>query len=1354
MSFPSRSDRIKSRRKRTSSWPVRLGLEIMEDRTVPAQAMPVGPDLSLIGLGPNSGTKMGDSLYFLAHQSTDAAGVSEIWQVSGTATAQQVSVPALAGMSLDEIDNVGTTLYVTAAAPTDPAPAQTLPPAGPAAVNLWKIDPTAPGGAVELTNLTGSGAMDLEAVGNKLLFMHTSLTGPIPASTGSELWSSDGTVAGTQLVHAFTGDAQPDLIDSAAAGGNLYFQVLSKLTPTAPTLWVSDGTAAGTQTVTVAGGGAIAPISDSTLAAVGNAVFFDTTDSTQLWTAQNGQASVVQSFAASTSTGVVPYISGLTVADGNVYFALNRDTGPEVWTSDGTTAGTTPVYQPQAGGPDTTSASIGDIAVLNGSVYFTLVNGGGLMEADGKGGAAPVPLPDGLSSPYAITAVGNQLYFQADDGVHGTEMWSTDGTASGAVRLTDINPGSGSSFPMGPESAGGGLYVVAPDEVPASPSLFAPERLWMLPDSAAPAGAAATTTLTASAPAVAIGGSVTLTATVTAADPSQPPPSGQVVFRDDTQVYGSAPLVNGTATFAAAIVAQGAHSLQAVYTGDGTFDESISVPVTVTAGPSGTTLGLTTTDATADPGQSVTFTATITAMLSAPQPPTGSVSFFDGTTFLGTGFVTAGVATYQTSTLAAGTHTITAVYGGDTTYSPSSSAPLTETVGPRFTVALSAPPASTTLGQPLTLTAQVSPAAGGSLLPGMTVLFRDAATPLGTAQVNAAGNATLTISNLGVGPHSLSAVVFNSGAEFDSNSAALTVKQAATSASLRSTAPTARVGQTVTLTVTIATPGPGLPAPTGTVTFKDGAATLGSAAVANGRAVLQVPHLAVGNHALTAAYAGDLNYIGSLAAMTQTVTPLAVTTTTTIQPPDSPAIAGEQLAISATVTPSVGTATPAGSVAFRDGTTLLASVKIDPTGHALLLIHTLSVGNHTITATFGGADIFAGSTSAPVTVAVRLGATAHLKAAPGPIVSGQGVALTATVEAAGGGAIQPAGSVTFYDGTTVLGTAAVQNGVAKLTTPPLTVVGNHRLLAVYTGNGLFAAAATNSVYLTVRAIGTATTLQTPTPPAAGTGLVTLRATVGVVAPGTGAASGKVTFYDGNAALGSTNVVAGAATLQLPKLPAGSHFLRAVFTATGAFAGSSSAVVHYTIAATTSTTLQATAAAFGQTTTLKATVTILSPGFGKASGKVIFKDGATVLGSATLLNGVANFGVKLPTGPHNLTATYVGTGDFAASAAVPVAYVVTKAHPALSLKATPTNPKAGANVTLHVDIDPATGGATSPSGSVLLMDGTSIIGVGTITHGVVTVQTTKLTKGAHVLTATYAGDANYVAATAHLSLTIA
>ena len=595
------------------------------------------------------------------------------------------------------------------------------------------------------------------------------------------------------MVHAFTGGAIPDIADAAAAGGDLYFQVTSILSTSAPAVWVSDGTSAGTQAVTAFGGNAVSTPTDLSLTAVGNAVYFAGSDGkgAELWQATNGQASIVQSFAANPGDTAMPVISGITGANGNVYFALNRDTGSEVWTSDGTPAGTTPVYQPPAESPAT--AYVGDIAVLNESVYFTLVNGGGLMEANGQDGATPVPLPAGLTSSASLTAVGNQLYFQGDDGVHGTELWTTDGTAAGTVRLTDINPGSGSADPIGPEEAGGALYVLASDGVPASGSPFSSEQLWMVPNSATSAGAAATTTLTSSAAAVATGGTVTLTATITATDPTQPDATGNVVFRDDTQIYGTAPIVNGTASLPISISTAGAHNLVAVYTGDSVFDESISTSTTVTAGLSGTTLALTASSSTANPGQLVTFTATVTSTSNA-QSPSGSVSFFDGMTFLGTGIVNAGVASFQTSSLSAGIHTITAVYGGDQTFSPSTSAPLSETVGPSFTVVLSAPPTSTTLGTSLTLTGHVTPAPGGTLPAGMTVIFRDAATPLGTATVNAAGVATLTVSNLSVGAHSLSVAMFNGGTEYDSSTAAVTVQPGATSATIHSTAPTVRRG--------------------------------------------------------------------------------------------------------------------------------------------------------------------------------------------------------------------------------------------------------------------------------------------------------------------------------------------------------------------------------------------------------------------------------------------------------------------------------------------------------------------------------------------------------------------------------
>ena len=74
-------------------------------------------------------------------------------------------------------------------------------------------------------------------------------------------------------------------------------------------------------------------------------------------------------------------------------------------------------------------------------------------------------------------------------------------------------------------------------------------------------------------------------------------------------------------------------------------------------------------------GATVKFTATVT-----PSAATGTVTFKDGSTTLGTGTLSSGKATYSTSTLAVGSHSIAAVYGGDSNYNGSTSSALTQTV--------------------------------------------------------------------------------------------------------------------------------------------------------------------------------------------------------------------------------------------------------------------------------------------------------------------------------------------------------------------------------------------------------------------------------------------------------------------------------------------------------------------------------------------------------------------------------------------------------------------------------------------------------------------------------------------------
>ena len=67
----------------------------------------------------------------------------------------------------------------------------------------------------------------------------------------------------------------------------------------------------------------------------------------------------------------------------------------------------------------------------------------------------------GTSGIASLTVIGNTLYFGADDGANGSEVWVSDGTATGTVLFLDINPGTGSSNPASFTSLGGFLYFVA-----------------------------------------------------------------------------------------------------------------------------------------------------------------------------------------------------------------------------------------------------------------------------------------------------------------------------------------------------------------------------------------------------------------------------------------------------------------------------------------------------------------------------------------------------------------------------------------------------------------------------------------------------------------------------------------------------------------------------------------------------------------------------------------------------------------------------------------------------------------------------------------------------------------------------
>jgi hypothetical protein len=200
-----------------------------------------------------------------------------------------------------------------------------------------------------------------------------------------------------------------------------------------------------------------------------------------------------------------------------------------------------------------------------------------------------------------------------------------------------------------------------------------------------------------------------------------------------------------------------------------------------------------------------------------------------------------------------------------------------------------------------------------------------------------------------------------------------------TTTSLASSANPSTAGQPVTFTATVTPNGSGTP--TGTVTFKDGANTLGNGSLNNGRASVATSSLSVGAHSITAVYGGDSNFSGSTSAvLTQTVNNSSTggTTSTSVSGSPNPANVGQNVTFTATVSSS-GSGTPTGTVAFEDGTTDLGSAPLS-SGQAVFNASALSLGAHSITAIYSGDSNFTGSTSGVLTETVQASSSGNTSA--------------------------------------------------------------------------------------------------------------------------------------------------------------------------------------------------------------------------------------------------------------------------------------------------------------------------------------------------------------------------------------
>jgi hypothetical protein len=194
---------------------------------------------------------------------------------------------------------------------------------------------------------------------------------------------------------------------------------------------------------------------------------------------------------------------------------------------------------------------------------------------------------------------------------------------------------------------------------------------------AATPAATTTTVLSASATQINAGQSVTLNVTVAAAAGSAP--SGTVTLLDGTTPIGSAALSNGAAAFTVTTLAAGTHSVTASYAGDAADGTStsgaVSIQVNAAGGLQATTTTLAASAATAVSGQPITLTAAV-----SPASGTGTITFLDGGTSIGSASLTAGKGMLALSTLSVGSHSLSAAYSGDAADSASNSNGVTVTI--------------------------------------------------------------------------------------------------------------------------------------------------------------------------------------------------------------------------------------------------------------------------------------------------------------------------------------------------------------------------------------------------------------------------------------------------------------------------------------------------------------------------------------------------------------------------------------------------------------------------------------------------------------------------------------------------
>jgi len=410
------------------------------------------------GSNPANKAAVGGFLLFSANDGTLG---DELWRTDGTEAGTVMVkdiVPGSGGSTITRRAVAGTVCYFSANVPG-------------LGTELWRSDGTDAGTTLvsDLTPGTGSSNFTTFGVmGDTVFFSFGGLT------TGRELWKTDGTPAGTVMVkEIWPGSGASSPANFVPLGDRILFSATSgppnSITAQSVDLWSSDGSDAGTTPILPPSTGTASSDAAARLL-VGNTLYLTANDGEhglELWRTDGSAAGTALVKDIFPGNGPSSAASFVAVGDIVYFKADNGSSGAELWRSDGTDAGT---YMVRDIVPGSSASSPRDLVALDGIVYFAAAAASSssnieLWRSDGTDAGTYMVkdiLPGTLSSsPTALTVFNGRIYFSASDGTNGIELWTSDGTPEGTVMVKNISPGLGSSLPSQLKVAGENLFFTA-----------------------------------------------------------------------------------------------------------------------------------------------------------------------------------------------------------------------------------------------------------------------------------------------------------------------------------------------------------------------------------------------------------------------------------------------------------------------------------------------------------------------------------------------------------------------------------------------------------------------------------------------------------------------------------------------------------------------------------------------------------------------------------------------------------------------------------------------------------------------------------------------------------------------------